>query len=280
MYSQLSHLKQDTFKVKVGDQVTRGEQIASLGNSGRSPQPHLHFQLQATPYIGSKTLKYPLSYYINYKPDKEEFETFTYPKEDQMISDIKINKVLNKAFKLIPGMVFKVTSTEEKLKDSEWEIHTDAYNQTYIYCTVSKAFAYFVNDGTILYFTSFEGEKDSLLYYFYLSAFKIFIGDYRSVTIHDTYPIHILFKGLTKYIQDFIAPYYQYCKADYQSKLEEINKDENTFIINSVLTKKVAKKLVETINFKIIGNNNSLQKVVVNSDRSSFEININLEKNF
>jgi len=280
LYSQLSHLKQDTFKVEIGDQVTQGEQIASLGNSGRSPQPHLHFQLQATPYVGSKTLKYPLSYYINYKPDNEEFETFNYPKEDQMISDIKINKVLNKAFKLIPGMVFKVTSTEEKLKNSKWEIHTDAYNQTYIYCAVSKAYAYFVNDGTILYFTSFEGEKDSLLYYFYLSAFKIFIGDYGSVTIHDTYPIHILFDGINKYLQDFIAPYYQYCKANYQSKLEEINKDENTFKINAVLTKKVAKKLIETIDFQIIGDHKSIQKIVVNSDRSSFEININLEKNF
>ncbi len=280
LYSQLSHLKQDTFKVEIGDQVTQGEQIANLGNSGRSPQPHLHFQLQATPYVGSKTLKYPLSYYINYRPDNEEFETFNYPKEDQLISDIKINKVLNKAFKLIPGMVFKVTSTEEKLKDSEWEIHTDAYNQTYIFCTVSKAFAYFVNDGTILYFTSFEGEKDSLLYYFYLSTFKIFIGDYGSVTIHDTYPIHILFEGINKYLQDFIAPYYQYCKANYQSKLEEINTDENTFKINASLTKKIAKKLIETIDFQIIGNSKSIQKIVVNSDKSSFEININLEKNF
>ncbi|MEN8123586.1 MAG: urea transporter [Bacteroidota bacterium] len=280
LYSQLSHLKQNTFKVKIGEQVTKGEQIASLGNSGRSPQPHLHFQLQTTPYVGSKTLKYPLSYYINYKTDNEEFETFNYPKEDQIISDIKINKVLKKAFKLIPGMVFNVTSTHENIENSEWEIHTDAYNLTYIYCTASKSYAYFVNDGTILYFTSFEGNKNSLLYYFYLSAFKIFIGDYKSVEIQDTYPIHILFNGVNKYLQDFIAPYYQYCKANYLSKLEEFKIDENSFEINSVLTKKVTKKLIETIDFQIIGNSKSIQKIVVNSDRTSFEININLEKNF
>ncbi len=280
LYSQLSHLKQDTFKVKIGDQVTKGEQIASLGNSGRSPQPHLHFQLQTTPYVGSKTLKYPLSYYINYQTDNEKFETFNYPEEEQMISDIKINKVLNKAFKLIPGMVFKVSSSHDKNDDSEWEIYTDAYNQTYIYCTQSKSYAYFVYDGTTLYFTSFDGDKESLLFYFYLSAFKIFIGDYKNVTIKDTYPIHILFDGMRKYLQDFIAPYYQYCKANYQSKLVEISKDENTFIINSVLTKKVSKKIIDTIDFQIIGDHNSIQKIVVNSDKNSFTININLERKY
>ena len=46
-YSKLSHLKKDSFKVAVGDYVYKGTIIASCGNSGRSPEPHLHFQLQA-----------------------------------------------------------------------------------------------------------------------------------------------------------------------------------------------------------------------------------------
>ncbi len=280
LYSQLSHLKQGAFKVKTGDFVTKGEQLASMGNSGRSPQPHLHFQLQSTPFIGSKTLEYPLSYYINYKGSEEEFLSFKYPFEGESISDIKINKTLNKAFKLIPGMIFRVSSNNETTKDSEWEIHTDAYNLTYITCSNSGSYAYFVNDGTLLYFTSFEGEKNSLLYYFYLSSFKIFFGEYKSLNIHDSLPIHSVFNGSIKFIQDIIAPYYRFCKANYSSKLTEVNNEKGNFIIDTVLQKKIAEKNTLRTDFQIIGSENSLDKIIVKNNLESFEINIKPLTNF
>jgi murein DD-endopeptidase MepM/ murein hydrolase activator NlpD len=37
----------------VGDTVTKGQQIARLGNSGNSSGAHLHFQLSRTPLIFS-----------------------------------------------------------------------------------------------------------------------------------------------------------------------------------------------------------------------------------
>ena len=60
LYSKLCHLQKDSVNVKAGDNVYCGQVIGRVGNSGRSPYPHLHFQLQSTQYIGSKTLKYPL----------------------------------------------------------------------------------------------------------------------------------------------------------------------------------------------------------------------------
>lgn len=274
LYSQISHLKQDSFKVKIGSFLKKGEQIASLGNSGRSPQPHLHFQLQATPYVGSKTLEYPLSYYITHKENKEEFLAFKFPKENESISDIKINKTVHKAFKLIPGMVFKVSANNNKFNDSEWEVHTDAYNLTYITCSESDSYAYFVNDGTVLYFTTFEGDKNSLLYYFYLSAFKIFLGDYKSLNIEDTLPIHAVFNGSIKYIQDIIAPYYQFCSAHYTSELSDINTDNNNFIIHSSIDKKIAGKNKGKIDFQIYGSEVAINKISVKTKEETFDIHM------
>jgi hypothetical protein len=234
----------------------------------------LHFQLQSTPYVGSKTLEYPLSYYIKFNDAGEEFLSFKYPEEGQNISDIKINKILNKAFKLIPGMVFKVSSSSLNFKDSEWEVHTDAYNLTYISCANSDSYAYFVYDGTILYFTSYEGNKNSLLYYFYLSSFKIFLGDYKSLDIQDTFPIHAVFNGTIKYIQDIVAPYYQFCSGNYTSKLIEIDKENNTFIINSSLNKTIAGKSAGKIDFQVFGNAISINKITIRSMTESFDINI------
>jgi urea transporter/murein DD-endopeptidase MepM/ murein hydrolase activator NlpD len=47
----LAHLRQDSITVQVGDWVKAGQALAQCGNSGRSPQPHLHFSVlrHATP---------------------------------------------------------------------------------------------------------------------------------------------------------------------------------------------------------------------------------------
>ena len=47
-YSMLAHLKPGSIKVKTGDRVAAGQQIALCGNSGNSPIPHLHFHVQNT----------------------------------------------------------------------------------------------------------------------------------------------------------------------------------------------------------------------------------------
>lgn len=48
-FSMLAHLQRGSVKVKAGDKVTTGQQIALCGNSGNSPIPHLHYHLQNTP---------------------------------------------------------------------------------------------------------------------------------------------------------------------------------------------------------------------------------------
>ncbi len=48
-YAFYAHLKTGSVKVKVGDQLTTGQVIASLGNTGNSDAPHLHFQVMSTP---------------------------------------------------------------------------------------------------------------------------------------------------------------------------------------------------------------------------------------
>jgi murein DD-endopeptidase MepM/ murein hydrolase activator NlpD len=47
-YSVLSHLQAKSISVKVGDQVTAGQQLARCGNSGNTFSPHLHFQLMTS----------------------------------------------------------------------------------------------------------------------------------------------------------------------------------------------------------------------------------------
>lgn len=44
----LAHLRKDSVKVAVGDQVEPGQEVGRCGNSGNSTEPHLHFHLQTS----------------------------------------------------------------------------------------------------------------------------------------------------------------------------------------------------------------------------------------
>ncbi len=56
----LAHLRQDSLRVKEGDWVQPGQPLGACGNSGRSPQPHLHLQVQRDASLGSPTAPFHL----------------------------------------------------------------------------------------------------------------------------------------------------------------------------------------------------------------------------
>ena len=56
LYSLVAHLARGSIKVREGQVVRRGEVLGLCGSSGRSPVPHLHFQLQGTHLLGAPTL--------------------------------------------------------------------------------------------------------------------------------------------------------------------------------------------------------------------------------
>ncbi|HNV53203.1 MAG TPA: urea transporter, partial [Tenuifilaceae bacterium] len=171
LYTKLSHLKSGSITVKEGDNVRYGTVIGKVGNSGRSPYPHLHFQIQTTPYIGSKTLKYPLFAYIE---NGKHIKTFDYPEKDSIVGSISAEPLLKSKLNFKPGTKLKWSITQNSSKRTEeWEVHNTPYNKLYIQCKTTKSTAYFVNDGVNFYFTHFEGDKKSLLYYFYLAAFRL-----------------------------------------------------------------------------------------------------------
>jgi murein DD-endopeptidase MepM/ murein hydrolase activator NlpD/urea transporter len=56
LYSLVAHLARNSARVHEGQQVRRGDVLGLCGSSGRSPRPHLHFQLQGGPQLGAPTL--------------------------------------------------------------------------------------------------------------------------------------------------------------------------------------------------------------------------------
>ena len=57
----LAHLRHNSLKVKEKDRVEPGDVLAACGNSGRSPQPHIHMQAQHEAALGSPTTRFHLA---------------------------------------------------------------------------------------------------------------------------------------------------------------------------------------------------------------------------
>ncbi len=56
LFSLVAHLQPGSLRVAVGQVVRQGEVLGLCGSSGRSPEPHLHFQLQSSAELGSPTV--------------------------------------------------------------------------------------------------------------------------------------------------------------------------------------------------------------------------------
>ena len=79
---ELSHLAAKSVRVKAGDYVERGTLLGLCGNSGYSPQPHIHVQAQATEAVGGASIPFSFVSYAaagafhanDLPPDKETVE--------------------------------------------------------------------------------------------------------------------------------------------------------------------------------------------------------------
>jgi urea transporter len=265
LYSKVSHLKKNSIKVKPGEHVTAGELLGLCGNSGRSPEPHLHFQLQGAAYIDAKTLSYPFAYYLDERSSK--LKTFAIPSENETIKSIDINPQLKKAFDFQPGYVALLM---DSIGNKEIiEVFTDAHNQSYFYSKARDTAAYFINDGSMFYFISFYGDEQSLLYSFYKAAYKVVFSINKNILINDTFPVNLTANKAQLWLQDIVAPFFQFIKLRYKSS----NSEENTIIIKSECSRYTFGKEKKEMKGSICVANNSIQAINVqlNSLESKIE---------
>ncbi|MDF1546242.1 MAG: urea transporter [Bacteroidales bacterium] len=256
VYSQISHLKSGSFKIKKGQTVSKGDKIALCGNSGRSPYPHVHFQVQASPFVGSKTIDYPIDHYVVKQKDGFKLLSYCKPEKDEIVSNISVDPLLKNAFNFTPGQELNFTEVQDggTKKELLWEVKTDSYNNSFIHCSASNSYAYFFNDGSLLLFKNFVGDRKSALYHFYLAAYNVPFGFYKALQIEDSFPVNLIFKKGILFLQDFIAPFYLFLKSEYLLEFVSIDNElaPERIDLRSCVESKIFNKMFKRNEFQIV----------------------------
>jgi urea transporter len=208
LYSQLSHLKKDSILVKEGDYVNIGARLGSAGNSGRSPEPHIHLHFQRTPELGSPTIEVTFTQFIQ-KNDQIKFDIKynSIPNEGSIISNLQPDINIKNFFTLAPGNKYPIIAKEKKGKvvTEIWESKVDFLGHRFIEDENGNLLYFFI--GADFYASlDFLGNSNSMLYAFYLATYRI---PYLPSQCEWNEPISYKHSSdfFEKLIKDIIAPF-------------------------------------------------------------------------
>ena len=127
--------------------------------------------------------------------------------------------------------------------------------------------AYFNNDGNLMYFTHYSGNKKCLLYYFFMASFQVQQGFYQDLVLSDNYPLNLIFNHPLLGIQDLFAPFWKFLKSEFTCKYDWIDNDMAPSEIRLVSSARnsIAGKTVQKFDFTILINEKGIRKLVAES---------------
>ncbi len=165
LFVLLAHLKQSSVRVKEGERVTPVTPIAACGNSGRSPQPHLHLQIQRHGRLGGATVPFHLVSAIVCPQDAApEYRLVASLREGDSIQRADEDALLAGALHLPVGRSLRYALTQDDGSTSEGRLRVEA---TFLgelrFVADSGASAAFEHRNGTLGFYDRQGPADPLL---------------------------------------------------------------------------------------------------------------------
>ena len=147
LYTLYCHLTPGSIRGKKKESVSTGQTLGRVGNSGRSPVPHLHFQCQRSPEIGA-----PTAYceFLNYaEQDKEEKRFFFtgVPLEGKIIRRTRTDSAFRSSFHFPLGATLSFrTHIDKKVNVETWSVETDLIAGTFLHEKKTGSKCYFSMD--------------------------------------------------------------------------------------------------------------------------------------
>jgi urea transporter/murein DD-endopeptidase MepM/ murein hydrolase activator NlpD len=220
VYSALCHLLKGSIQVKEGETVTVGQIVARVGNSGRSPKPHLHFQLQTSAEIGAPTCYGEFIHYLSIDGDKSQYITHGTPAQDTQVSSLTIDDSVIQTVTLAPGKSWRWAIHENGARREEsWQSEIDHLGNRRLREDSTKAAITIFVDSYYTTMLDYSGSAKQLLGLFYLGAPRIPYLSRRNVAWTDIPSVNAFMRRINRLMYDLVFPFYAIPTVRTQSAL-------------------------------------------------------------
>jgi hypothetical protein len=165
LFVLLAHLRQFSIKVKEGERVTPNTPIASCGNSGRSPQPHLHLQVQRHSSLGGATVPFHLVSSIVRSGDKApKYRLVAEVTEGSSVQRADENHQLATALQLPVGrtLKYRFTDSDGSATERTMRVEVTLFGQYRLKTDRGASAAFEQRNGTLGFYDR-HGPADPLL---------------------------------------------------------------------------------------------------------------------
>lgn len=205
LYSLLCHFIPGSITCTEGSFVKRGQRIGACGNSGRSPLPHLHFHLQATPQIGAPTIDIEMRDVVSCE-GQEVFHGAYVPKEGERVRNIEPEPELRRHFRFEEGAALEFEVGRKKRRERV-VADFDLYGNHVLRSKELGTTLY--HDQSIAVFTIYDsvGARGSVLNLLHAAMPRIPFEMRDGLEWTDYLPLRFVLPPALKHVTDFISPF-------------------------------------------------------------------------
>lgn len=239
-YVEISHFAQNSIVVKVGDRIERGAWVGRCGNSGYSPQPHIHIQVQLTPVLGAATVPFSFASLLV----EGEFCAECTPMEDAVLEPVTPDRTLGKAltFPLDSQLHFSMIQKGRDRGQVAMTVRMAADASFYLDSGNAKLF--FTLDEDRFIFHRLDGD-DPWLALLFLAMPRLPLARQTGQQWFDYLPISMVVTDVRLILYQFCSSFYpSLASARYVGQWQS----DNT-LIGTVTIPKVARKIQTSATF-------------------------------
>lgn len=234
-YVMLAHLQQHSATVYIGQRISRGFVLGAVGNSGRSPFPHLHLQIQDTALAGSASRPFCLKHYLEPSGHGMLYRTSGVPMAGTRVQAGTANPALSEILHgWLPGEYrYRITEEEGRVREETLLLDFDELGRYRWRSRRTHArLIGFISEG-VFFTTEFQGDDRSLLAYFAAGLARIPSIQEPSVTWEDSVNAAPFFAGLECWVRVPVTPFLGLKMLRYKYQRNE--ESEGLFAIRAIL---------------------------------------------
>lgn len=162
-FALVAHLKPWTVAVHAGAWIKPGDFLGYCGNSGRSPQPHIHLHLQISEEMGAPTTPFHLaSVLISSQAEPVRYELSIVPEQSATLGNAVLGEV--RPFYLMAGRGLRYTVAHNETIKADWSLHCEVDDLGRL-VLISSAGGRCISESTWAVFSCYErtGKADPYL---------------------------------------------------------------------------------------------------------------------